>query len=99
MIDIPYPSNLREVRRYEDPQVGTIVEYIPRDRLLAPEYWAEVNLLTDSGPQSVRFKLDGHTLEEALGSWGDHLRAIVADIESRALRQKLLAPASGMRRA
>lgn len=88
-----------EVRRYEDPQVGTVVEYIPRDRLLAPEYWAEVNLLMESGPHSVRFKLEGHTLDEALGSWEDKLRAIIVDIESRALRQKLLAPAAEMRRA
>lgn len=95
---IPTPSNLCEVRTYVDKDVGTIVEVIPRNPMLSRQYVGRVNVVLPSGPQSVEFSLSGTSRDEAIASWAERLGAVLDDIETQSVRQRLLAPAASMAR-
>jgi|SRR6185312_4123915 len=99
MRELPTPSNLLEVRRYVDKEVGSISEFIPRNPQLPVVYMGEVNVDLGGGPQHLTFKLPGPTLEDAIAGWQEALSGVIDDIEEKALRRQLLAPAASMRRA
>ena len=85
-LEIKTPSNLFEVKRYQDPQAGDIIELIPLDPAMTPSYVGEVLV---NGAQVIKFRLEGATLAEALTSWEPALRAVLAEMQRQAVRRAL----------
>lgn len=79
-MNIKTPSQLCELKRYEDPEAGTLIECIPLDQLLPRWYLGEVLL---NGQHTIRFKLAGTTIEEALNGWAATLGQVLYDMSKK----------------
>ncbi len=84
-MDIKTPSNLYTVTRYEGAD-GTLLEMRPLDRKLAQWYLGEVVV---NGGNTIKFRLPGTTLAEALSGWEGALRKVLEHIQAQQVRQAL----------
>ena len=94
MTEIRTPSALYEIRRYQDTEVGTIMEMVPLDPLASKWYLGDV-LVT--GETTIRFRLKGTTLGEALADWEPALRKVLDDLETRSREEAERAEAERVR--
>jgi hypothetical protein len=105
MITPMNPAELYRREAYTDMQAGVISELTPvvcidgktvLDPMREIQYSGETVLMTQAGPQPLQFAIAATSLLEAVERFAPVLQALIEEMQSRAMQQRIANPIPAM---